>query len=358
MKAGDNADGSSRREVTVADVAEAAGVSKATAARALGDYGAVSDSVRDRVLAASDRLGYRPNALARTMSTGRSNTLGIVVGDIENPFFAQATRGAANVARAAGLDLILSNSDEDPETEAQALSVQLAKRVDGLLLAPASSTDPANLRGVLDAGRPVVLFDRSVAGVDVDAVIAANRSGARTATKLLLDAGHRRIALISTLDHDEPYRLGATLSMSSVADRVDGFVSALAEAGVADPAAFVHLNARRGGVAEVARRLLTGDSGVTAIIGSDSLIALQVFRVARELGLGIPDDLSLISFDDADWTGVSTPGVTVMAQPIREIGAEAARLLIRRIRGDNAPPVVRVLDQRLIERGSVAAPRR
>ncbi|MDQ1082234.1 MULTISPECIES: LacI family DNA-binding transcriptional regulator [Microbacterium] len=354
----DSDTGAIRREVTVADVAGAAGVAKATAARALGDYGAVSDSVRDRVLAAADRLGYRPNALARTMSTGRSNTLGIVVGDIENPFFAQATRGASDVASAAGLDFILSNSDEDPVVEAQAIAVQLAKRVDGLLLAPASSVDPTNLRSVIDAGRPVVLFDRVVEGVEVDAVIAANRSGARTATRLLLDAGHRRIALISTLEHDDVYRAGAMLTMSSVAERVDGFVSALADAGVADPASFVHLNARRDGVDTIARRLLTDGSGITAIIGSDSLIALQVFRVARELGLGIPTDLSLIAFDDADWTWVSTPGVTVMSQPIHEIGAEAARLLLRRVRGDVAPPVVRVLDQKLIERGSVAPPRR
>ena len=127
-----HANGHGRREVTVSDVAAAAKVSKATAARALGDYGAVSEQVRDRVQRAAEELGYRLNALARTMSTGRSNTIGIVVGDIENPFFAQATRGAADIADAAGFDLILSNSDEERETEAKAIGVQLAKRVDGL----------------------------------------------------------------------------------------------------------------------------------------------------------------------------------------------------------------------------------
>lgn len=347
-----------RREVTVSDVARAAGVAKATAARALGDYGAVSDSVRDRVLNAAEKLGYRPNALAKTMSTGRSNSIGIVVGDIENPFFAQATRGASDVAAAAGFDLILSNSDEDPVTEAKALGVQLAKRVDGLLVAPASSVDADNLRPVLDAGRPLVLFDRAVPGLDVDTVIAANRAGARTLTRLLLEAGHRRIGFISTLEHPGEFRAGSQLSASSVAERVEGFVGALAEAGVSDPASFVHLNARRDGIGNVARRLLLGrDGGVTAIVSSDSLIALGVFRVARELGLRIPDDLSLVAFDDADWTGVSTPGITVMSQPIHAIGVEAARLLIRRIQGDGAPPVLRVMEQQLVIRESVAAPR-
>lgn len=347
--------GTGRREVTVSDVASAAGVSKATAARALGDYGAVSESVRDRVQAAAEELGYRPNALARTMSTGRSNTIGIVVGDIENPFFAQAARGAADVAAAAGFDLILSNSDEDPETEAKALGAQLAKQVDGLLVAPASSVDADNLRPVLDAGRPLVLFDRAVPGVEVDTVIAANRTGARRLTELLLDADHRRIAFISTIDHPRAYRDGDQISTSSVAERVDGFVGALTDAGVADPASLVHLNARRQGIEQLAHRLLENpDDGITAIVSSDSLIALGVFRVARSLGRRIPDDLSLVAFDDADWTGVSTPGITVMSQPIHEIGAEAARLLIHRIRGDGSPAVVRVLEQRLIERGSVA----
>lgn len=349
--------GNGRREVTVADVAAAAKVSKATAARALGDYGAVSEAVRDRVQAAAEQLGYRPNALARTMSTGRSNTLGIVVGDIENPFFAQATRGAADVANAAGFDLILSNSDEEAETEQNAIGVQLAKRVDGLLVAPASSVDAENLHTVIGAGRPLVLFDRAVPELEVDTVIADNRRGARQLTGLLVDAGHHRIAFISTIRHPDGYRRGDVLGSSSVADRVHGFMETLDRAGVADPAAFVHLNARNEGVEVLARRLLEDeDRGITAIVASDSLIALGVFRAARAVGRSIPHDLSLVAFDDADWTGVTTPAITVMSQPIHEIGAEAARLLIRRIGGDGGPPVTRVLDQHLIERESVGAP--
>ena len=346
--------GNGRREVTVSDVAAAAGVSKATAARALGDYGAVSETVRDRVQAAAEHLGYRPNALAKTMTTGRSNTLGIVVGDIENPFFAQATRGAADVANAAGFELILSNSDEEPETEAKAIGVQLAKRVDGLLVAPASSVEFANVQAVLDAGRPLVLFDRAVTALEVDTVLAGNLEGARELTALLLAAGHRRIAFISTIAHPREYRRGETLGSSSVAERVQGFVETLAEAGIPDPGSFVYLNARREGVEALTGRLI--DAGITAIVASDSLIALGVFRTARAIGRRIPEDLSLVAFDDADWTGVTTPGITVMAQPIHEIGAEAARLLVRRIRGDGAPPVPRVLDQHLIERASVAPP--
>lgn len=345
-----------RRESTVADVASEAGVSKATAARALGDYGAVSDAVRDRVVAAADRLGYRPNALARTMSTGRSNTIGIVVGDIENMFFAKATRGAADVANDAGFDLILSNSDEDGAVEAKAIGVQLAKRVDGLLVAAASSLESANLRPVIDSGRPLVLFDRAVPELGVDTVIAANRSGARDLTRLLVEAGHRRIAFVSTLAHPTAFQRSELLYSSPVAERVEGFTDALAAAGVSRTEAFVHLNARAEGIEVLARRLLTGPDAVTAVVASDSLVALGVFRAARELGLQIPRELSLVAFDNADWTQVATPGITVMAQPIHEIGAEAARLLIRRIRGSKGPATTLVLDQHLIVRESVAAP--
>jgi LacI family transcriptional regulator len=119
----------------------------------------------------------------------------------------------------------------------------------------------------------------------------------------------------------------------------------------------VHLNARQEGVEPLARRLLEDDDhGITAIVASDSLIALGVFRAARALGRSIPHDLSLVAFDDADWTAVTTPAVTVMAQPIHEIGAEAAKRLIRRVGGDGGPPVTRVLEQHLIERESVAGP--
>lgn len=353
-----NEAGTSRREATVNDVARLARVSKATAARALGDYGAVSDAVRDRVQKAADELGYRPNALARTMSTGRSHTLGIVIGDIENPYFAKATRGAADVAAEAGYDLILSNSDEEADTEAKAIAVQLAKRVDGLLIAPASSLSPGNLQPVLDARRPLVLFDRTVPELEVDAVVTDNRSGARQLTELLLQAGHRRIAFISTLSHPHPFRAGETLDSSAVSERVQGFTETLRTAGIPEPESFVHLNARQDGVDAVAARILGGDAPVTAIVASDSLVALAAFRTARRLGVSIPDQLSLVAFDDADWMSVTTPDITVVEQPISEIGAQATRTLLRRIGGDGSPTSTTVLPQRLVQRGSVAAPPR
>ncbi|MDL9979262.1 LacI family DNA-binding transcriptional regulator [Microbacterium sp. ASV49] len=342
-----------RREVTIRDVAAAAQVSKATAARALGDYGAVRGEVRERVRRAAAQLGYRPNAVARTMSTGRSQTIGMVVGDIQNPFFAQAARGASDAADAAGYELILSNSDEAGATETKAIGVQLDKRVDGLLIAPASSSRADALRAVTDAGRPLVLFDRTVPGLEADAVVADNRRGAIELTRLLTDAGHRRIAFLSTIEHPGGYRRGDIISISSVADRVAGFEHAMRDAG-AD--AVVRLGAPRDDVEQVAVELLTGEGAVTAVVASDSLIALDVYRACRDLGLRIPRDVSLVAFDDADWAGLVEPGITVMSQPMHAIGAEAAGILLSRIGGAGGRARVRVFDQELILRGSVAPP--
>jgi len=350
--------GSSRRETTVSDVARAARVSKATAARALGDYGAVSEDVRDRVQAAAERLGYRPNALAKSMNTGKSNTIGVVIGDIENPFFARATRGISDVARAAGFDLILANSDEELEAETAAIELLLDKRVDGFIVTPASSIETRSLQTVRAAGRPMVLLDRRADDLDADTVTADNAAGAAAATTRLLVAGHRRIALISTLAHGRPYVLGDSVVSSSVGDRIDGFTSALRDAGVADPAASVRLDARVLGIERITRDVLSGAEPVTAIIASDSLVGSAVFRTIRELGLRIPDDVSLIAFDDADWTSLTTPPITVVSQPIYELGAESARRLIAQIGGGASEVGEVVLAQSIIERGSVAAPPR
>ncbi|MFS0853220.1 LacI family DNA-binding transcriptional regulator [Microbacterium sp. 179-I 3D4 NHS] len=357
-----------RRVATVADVALRAGVAKATAARALGDYGAVSAKVRQKVRDAAAELGYRPNEVARSMSTGRSSTIGIIVGDIENPAFAQATRGAADVAEAAGYDLILSNSSEQPDAEETAIEVQLSKRVDGLLIAPASSIRAANYTAIVDAGRPVVFFDRFVYDFDAEAVVAANREGAGMLARALLDAGHRRIAYVSTLEDDAPVtpravwddgllRFRPGLASSVIDDRVGGIGTALREAGIEDPLAFVRLGANVDGIGRMVTDLITGEPAVTAIIASDSVIAIQAFLAIRELGLRIPDDISLVAFDNAPWTSVTDPGITVISQPERELGALAARLLIERIEGEGGPARRHTLPQQLIERGSVGPPR-
>lgn len=344
-----------RRDATVADIARAAKVSKATAARALGDYGPVSDAVRDRVLAAAEELNYRRNALAKTMSTGKSNTIGVVIGDIENPFFGQAVRGITDVAKAHGFDVILSNSDEDVESEKSAVDVLLDKRVDGLIVAPASSILTEHLQAVAAGGRPLVLLDRRADGTDLFSVTVDNYAAAVNVARSLMENGHRRIAFLSTLETDEPtFTRRSTLGMSTVRDRVRGIVDTLREAGTPDPERYVRLDARRRGVAELVQSLLDDEEPATAIIASDSLVALAVVHALRRTGLRIPDDVSLVAFDNPDWTGITSPPITVVAQPIYDLGAAAAKALIARIEGRATANDAYVFETQFIDRASIA----
>lgn len=343
-----------RRAATVADIARVAKVSKATAARALGEYGQVSQAVRDRVLAAAEELDYRPNALAKSMNTGRSNTIGVVVGDIENPFFALAMRGISDVASEAGYSVILINSDETVEAEEAALDVLLDNQVDAVIVAPASSAHVEHLGNASRAGRPLVLLDRRANGEGYDSVTVDNRSAARAATEELLRHGHRRIAFVSTHEYPQPtYDRGHQITMSSVADRVTGFLETLDAAGIDTPEHYIRLDARRRGVEAVTRELLREDPPVTAIIASDSLIAMSVFSTLRSDGLRIPDDVSLIAFDNPAWTAITTPPLTVVEQPIYELGAAAARRALQRVRDERVADAALVFETRLLSRESV-----
>jgi LacI family transcriptional regulator len=350
-----------KRDATVADVANEARVSKATAARALGDYGAVSDAVRSRVLAAAEALGYRPNELARTMNTGRSHTIGVIVGDIENPYFGLATRGISDVAKDAGYNVVLVNSGENLEAEREAVRVLLDRRVDGLIVAPASSLEVDHLHSVNNSGRALVLLDRRAEGIDAVVVEADLGAAAYEATALLTSEGHRRIAYISTLETGgEPYSEELIAKSSSVADRLGAVLAAQRDAGVTEPEAFIRLGAnavRPDGVKTVVRLLMEQDDAPTAIIASDSLIALGVLRALRDLELTVPDDVSFVMFDDFEWTSLMTPALTVVSQPFYEMGAASARALIAGIEHGGAVPPTPTFSGRLIRRDSIAAPR-
>ena len=341
--------------VTVADVARKAGVSKATAARVLGGYGTVSDRVRDTVTAAARALDYRPNELARSMTTGRSGTIGVVVGDIENPFFSLAMRGIADVARQAGFTVILINSGEDVANEKAAIRTLIAKRVDGLIVSPAKEGDVDHLKEVVRTGRPLALLDRGSAALDVDTVIADDRHAAEGVTRRLLGLGHRRIAYLTACDTaDHVFRNPADINTGSVRRRIEGYLGTCREAGLTEMEKWVRVGAV---TPDQTRRIVTAllqqPERPTAIIASDSVIGLEVFRTCRELGLALPDDLSLVSFHNADWTTVTSPPITVVQQPVYELGEAVAKLLVERLNGEGGEAQRLVLKTRLIDRASV-----
>ena len=292
------------------------------------------------------------------MTTGRSRTIGVIVGDIENPYFGQAVRGISEVATAAGFDVILANSGEDVGKEQAAVRVLLGKRVDGLIVTPASMSETQHLESVQRSGRPLVLLDRAVPGLKVDSVVTDDRAAAKAATQTLIDAGHRRIAYIY---RDELRQSDLQRSSSDQSDDRNGphrgFLGGAAEAGIAIPNNTSAL--RRQGSEHRARSSPT--FCLCPIVQPPSSrrttwSALEVFKAIRALGMSIPDDLSLIAFHDADWTSVTSPPITVISQPVYDLGMESAQILIKRIKGGGEPPKRLVLATTLIERQSVGAP--
>ena len=338
-------------------------MSPATAARALGGYGRVSAESRRRVEEAAERLGYLPNTLARSMITGTTQTIGVVIADIDLSFFARAVRGITDQAKEAGFEVILANSDEDVDKERAAVGVLREKRVDGMIVSPAVAHGATHLVDLVERGLPLVLLDRGSGGVESDVVAIDNERAAQDATAHLLGLGHRRIAIIvegtSALDAETVVSAtpGPAGAMTSTLRQI-GWARALRSAGVSIVddliwrAPYDRVTARRAATAGLGR----GDRA-TAVLATDETMAIGALDAIADAGLRIPDDISVVAFDDAAWTTLLRPPLTVVAQPVYELGATAARLLIARMGGDDSPPRVHLLDTEFILRGSTGSVR-
>lgn len=350
-----------RSRPTLNDVAAAAGVSRATAARALGDYGYVHDATRTSVREAAERLGYRPHRIARSMVTGRTQTIGFVGADMENPFFGRTMAGILDVARSGGYEVIITNTEEDPELERRAVRVLHERQVDGVIFTPAQFGNAAHLRRLADEGIPIVLVDRSIRGLGADAVLIDNVRAARSGVARLIELGHTRIGLITTdLKGNSVTRLRETAldptHAPTGAARGVGYLAALQEAGLPmDPALITPTtHFTREAAAEAARRLLELRDRPTAILTVDNVLTLGAFEAIQRSGLDFPGQISLLGFDDLDWTTIVRPTLSVIAQPGYDIGATAARRLLARLDDEDSPGQVLFLDTELIERESTA----
>ncbi|WP_158297043.1 LacI family DNA-binding transcriptional regulator [Zhihengliuella sp. ISTPL4] len=353
------------RAVTIIDVARAAGVSKSAAARVLAQNGSASDVTRQKVLEAADRLGYRPNQLARAMKSGATNTIGIVVPDVALPFFSAVLRGLTDTARAAGFEVLVSNTDNDADIEARSLELLAEQRVDGIVIAPVFQAEPTALLRLAGEGMPIVLLDRRMPGleelplVSVDHVDATER-----AINALLADGHRRIALVteasqvdSTLD-GFALRGGEDADVSMLrpsAQRLVGYLRALTRAGVdIDDELIISTGYTTGESQKAVEEFLAGDPDVTAIHATDTVLSSGTYRGIRSRGLSLPDDLSFIGFDDQDWTTMVQPAVSVIEQPRQRLGATATTTLVGIIRGGTTGPRRQMLAAELLVRGSAA----
>lgn len=319
---------------SIKDVARAAGVSPATVSRALGK-GPVSDALRGQVLAAVKATGYRPNLAARRLRSQESGTIGLVVADIGNPFFTGVARAVEHAAYEAGLRLILCNTDRNPEREASYLRLMQAERVTGLILAPTRTT--AARLPALELGVPTVLIDRAGPPGLFDSVLLDNAAAAGMLVDHLVARGHRRITGL----------FGETSATGL--ERAAGFRAAMARHGL--PAELRLLPAELTPDAAAAAAL---EGGPEALLASNSLLLMGAFRAARRAGLAVPEDIALAGFDNEPWTELVEPGLTVIEQPMAEIGRQAMALLFDRLRAPQAPVRKVMLSGRCVPRGSTA----
>src|ERR1035441_9338112 len=304
-------------------------------------YG-VNPQTRDLVVAVASRLNYRPNRVARGLVTGRSHSLALLVGDIRNPFFAEVARGAADAARTDNCDLILCNSDLDPARQMEYVKSLLKKRVDGILMnsvSPLSAEDQAQLA---ECGVPIVLLNRSAASKAFSTVSADNEAGGALAAQYLLDLGHRDIAHITG-----PRQHG------NLSDRTRGFVQTLQGAPQPVVPVVLHGAFNFDGGRDLTDRLLAEHPETTAIFAANDVMAYGAVRTALDRGLRIPEDLSLIGFDNIEFSSIIHPPLTTIHQPKYEMGQAAVEILLRLGRDkQRRTPESRVLGVELIERQS------
>lgn len=352
--------------MTIADVAAEAGVSTATAGRVMGGYGYASREIRARVQRAARQLGYRPNRVARGLITGRTQTLGVVAADIGSPYYAAAMRGISDVARESGFGAIITNSDEDLEREVAAVELLLEKQVDGLIVSTADPGRDEHLRAAVDSGCPIVQLDRAAEGLEADAVAIDGVRAARQAVDVLLAAGHRKVAIVGELEKC-PYGDVAGFVEAARSRRLDarrlypswqrllGWLEAHWAAGVpVDLRHVVRVGSYSAETARAAAGEILDDGRVTSVFAADGLMSTGVVQALANRGLRIPDDVSLVCFDDLDWMEFLGPGLTTISQPVRQMGELAAGTLLDRIGGADGPPRHQIVEASLVIRGSVA----
>lgn len=346
-----------RRGPTAQDVAKAAGVAPATAARALSNYSSVSPAVRERVLRAAASLGYRPNRLARSMATGLTQSIGAVVANIEDEFFARIVRGIADEARRAGYEVLLGNSDEDVEEERAVVRVLAEKQVDGLIVTPAAVHDYRHLKEFADCGMPVVLLDRNIPELGTDAVVIDGLHAAAAATAHLIELGHRRIAIVTDVPEgtELPVDFAPPKHIATAGGRLSGYMRALKRAGVPSTEDLIRrAEPTVDGAREETLALLDSGARPSAIFTTDNTMTLGTLEALQEREIDIPAEISLLGFDDLEWTKVVSPPLSVVSQPIYELGATAACTLLARLAGWDGPPETRTLPTNLLQRGSIS----
>ena len=329
---------------TLIEVARRAQVSPMTASRVVNGASFVSPALRARVEAAIAETGYMPNTVARNLRSRRTDTIALLLPDMTNPFFTTLANGVETAARAAGISMILANSDERAEEEERLVKVILQHQVDGLLLVPADDGS-TTVRLCRDHGVHAVIVDRRPVDSGTDVVRADAEGGAHDLGSLLAALGHRHMAVLTGPE-----------SVPTAMDRVAGFRRAVVDdAGLPEPLV-IHGAFRIESGREMATIAMQARPRPSALFAANNFIAIGVLHALEELGLRVPEDVAIVGFDDLPEAMVTFPFLTVAAQPAFELGREGVAMLLDRLASPDRPPREVVLPTRLVIRQSSGPP--
>jgi LacI family transcriptional regulator len=312
-----------RKRASMREVAELADVAISSVSRVLSGHPDVSADMRDRVLAAVEQLEYEPDFLAQSLRRGATLSVGYVVGDISNPLIATITSGAESELRSAGYSMLLMNSENEADLDTAHIRFFLARRVDGMILSLASERHPDTLDVLRQVDVPLVMIDRDLP-VELNASIVRNdhRAGMRVAIEHLLDLGHRRIALIT-----------GGLDLWPVRERIAGMAEAVAGRGLQDETISLvgSLSAEHG--ERSTEQLLSMHPRPTAIVAGGNQVLAGCIRALSRHGVGVPEDVSLVTCDEVDLSELHRPPISAVARDTLLLGRTAAELLLERLEG-------------------------
>ncbi|OZC62972.1 LacI family transcriptional regulator [Rhodococcus sp. 15-725-2-2b] len=317
---------------TMDDVARLAGVSVSTVSHVLNGTRNVNAATRERVDAAIAEIGYRRNVVARSLAAGRTHTVGLSIAALTNPYFGSLVHAVEQRLSEAGYVLILGDSHDEPRSERRVTDSLLDRQVDGMILAPAAGSEFSTIPEIVRSGTPLVLIDRML-DVSCDQVGPENDASAHELTTHLLDAGHRRIAIVRGIE-----------GISSTTERFDGYARALADRGIElDPRLILDGRSNVEVAESLVRELMSGPDRPSALVSMNNSMTIGSLKAVRGLGLSIPADLAFVCYDDFEWSDLFEPRLTAAAQDVQTIGRTAADLVLRRIEGhEDAPRSIRV----------------
>jgi LacI family transcriptional regulator, galactose operon repressor len=330
---------------TIADVARKAGVSVSTVSHVLNGTRRVAPGTAQAVQAAIDSFGYRPNIMARSLKAASTRSVGIAISSISNPYFSDIICAIETECARLGMMVFLSDTEDDPSRELEVVMALHQRRVDGLILAPSPDADRRSLAYLREARLPCVLVDR-MPDAGFDQVGVNNREAMRTLVEHVAAFGHERIGYI-----------GGHPGFETTLDRIAGYRDCLCVRGVAiDERLLVTGSASSSSAMAAAEGLLSLVDPPTALVGGNNLATIGIMKAVRRRGLGVPRDISVVGFDDFEWSDCFEPRLTLVAQPCAEIGRRAAFLLMERIAVPQGTRRTIQLDARIVERESCRRP--